>query len=85
MWTTCRQLHFLFYDKSPTVLQTNIKNMANQMYVNEFLLYRSSCANPFSVTRLEGPVQTTYVVRLSCATLYGTTRPGVPVQMDYVA
>jgi hypothetical protein len=65
MWRTCRQLHFLFYDKSLIVLQKIIKNMANWIDVNEILLYRRSRARPIGVTQPRGHVQTGYVVRLA--------------------
>jgi hypothetical protein len=70
---------FCFTAKS-NCIERNIKYMANQIYINEFLLYKSSCASPFSATRPGGPVQMTYVARL-----YNTIRPRGLVQKDCVA
>jgi hypothetical protein len=75
----------LFYDKSPIVLRTMIKNTANQLSVNEFLLYRSSRDDKPGVTRPRGPVQTGYVAQLSRATPYGVTSPSLPELCRYVA
>jgi hypothetical protein len=85
VWRTCRQLKFLFYDRSQIVFWKITKKMANRLYVNEILLQIRSHTNPIGGTRPGGQVQTGYLEWLSCATSPGTTGPVVTVLCRYVA
>jgi hypothetical protein len=75
---------FFVLRQKPNCVAKNIKNMTNWIYVNKFLLYRSSRARTFYATRPGGPVQTDGIARLSHVTLYGATRPRLTELRGYV-